>query len=230
MRMKRAPITTLLGLLLATAAASAGESTTILVQAHSSLQHRGLSRSAGHASATIGIDQSLANTWYLGANLATIDLPAGPQETRDLMTQAYLGRRFTPAESWSLTASAVRYDFPDAWDLGYTELAVDWRYRDAVSGRVTYSPDALGEPESGGSMEVTGRQPIGERWSASASLGTYLLARDVWNSYGYWRVGVSWLRAPFGIRLGVEGTIGDTQGIFGDRGDTRLVISVGYAD
>lgn len=201
---------------------------TLLLQATTSLQHRGLSRSAGHAAASLTLDQGVGEQGYLGATVATIDLP-GREEARKVLVESYLGRSVSLGDDWRLRGDIVRYDFPGALEFSYTEVALGWHYRQSISGRITYTRDALGEPEPGGSVEITGHYPISARWTLGVTGGGQFFDRDIWNDHGYWRVGFRWQRGRFAAQVAGEGTVGDVAGIQGDRGDTRLVLSVGYS-
>ncbi|MEO0421797.1 MAG: hypothetical protein AAF184_05645 [Pseudomonadota bacterium] len=202
---------------------------TLLLQATTSLQHRGLSRSAGHPAVAVSVDQPLGDAAYLGVTFATIDLPGRPGETRRTLVESYLGRSVSLGDNWTLRGDLVRYDFPNALEFSYTELALGWSFRQSISGRLTYTRDALGENEPGGAVEVSGHYPLADHWRLTATGGAQFFDRDVWNDHGFWRVGVQWLHRRVAVQLAGEGTVGDVNGIQGDRGDTRLVLSISYA-
>ncbi|MEM9384911.1 MAG: hypothetical protein AAGA68_07600 [Pseudomonadota bacterium] len=202
---------------------------TLLLQATTSLQHRGLSRSAGHPAAAISIDQPLGDAAYLGVTFATIDLPGRPDEIRRTLVESYLGRSVSVGDNWRLRGDLVRYDFPNALEFSYTEIALGWSFRQAISGRLTYTRDALGENEPGGAVELSGHYPLADRWRLTATGGAQFFDRDTWNNHGFWRLGVQWLHQRVAVQLAGEGTLGDVNGIQGDRGDARLVLSISYA-
>jgi uncharacterized protein (TIGR02001 family) len=197
---------------------------------------RGVSQSDEDPTAQAGIDYLHPAGVFAGAFAARTkfrDSPFG-SNPGDFELDAYLGYGRAGGGDWSWDVAAIRYDFPDSsgFDYSYHELAANLHFRDVLRIGATMSDDAAASGASGWTAEVELRQPLGERFQLSGSLGHYEFERSDWGDYRYWDLGVSADAGPVTFDLRYFDTSGEVAASFLDPSlpEARLVgsVSVGF--
>lgn len=167
---------------------------------------RGASQSNEDPTLQAGLDYLHPSGVFAGIFAARTDFPNSPfgSNPGSIELDAYLGYSRAATRNWSWDVTALHYDFPDAtgFDYSYDELAANLNFRDVVRFGATVSRDAAASGESGWTVEIELRRPLGERFQMSGSVGRYAFALAQWPDYFYWDLGVSAIAgaATFDIR------------------------------
>jgi uncharacterized protein (TIGR02001 family) len=191
---------------------------------------RGLSLTRGKPAAQASLDIEFPKEFYVGAFVATADPNPGPSPPVEM--DFWAGRYWRMSEDFSGDLRLSQYTYPDdprRKSYNRTELTATVGFRNQLYLAAIYSPntDALGS--SGGyaegnawAVEISGRQPLNERFSISAGLGHYGLDEIYHDSYNYWNLTLTAALKPFEIQLaylGIDENAGDhfTADSVGDR-------------
>ncbi|HTU67438.1 MAG TPA: TorF family putative porin [Steroidobacteraceae bacterium] len=175
---------------------------------------RGLSLTRGKPAAQASLDVEFPREFYVGAFTANANPNAGPSPSYEL--DAWAGRYWRVSENFSADLRLSEYAYPDdprrvSYDR--TELTGTLGFRNQLFVAAIYSPNtrAVGSSpgyQDGGAwaLEVSGRQPLGPRWSVSAGIGHFNLENVYGMSYYYWNATLTATLAPFEIQLAYLGS------------------------
>lgn len=156
---------------------------------------RGVSQSNEEPTLQAGLDYTHPTGLFAGAFVARTKFPATPfgSNQGEVEIDAYLGYKREAGPDWSWDVAVVRYEFADStgFDYSYNELTANLHFRDILRFGATVSNDAEAGGENGWTAEIELRQPLGDRFQMSGSLGHYQLERAGWDDYQYWDLGVS---------------------------------------
>lgn len=156
---------------------------------------RGVSQSNEKPTLQAGLDYAHPGGFFSGVFVARTEYPARPfgSNQGQVEIDAYLGYRRETSPDWSWDVAMVRYEFADStdFDYSYNELAANFHFRDILRFGATVSNDAEAGGEYGWTTEIELRQPLGDRFQMSGSLGHYELKQDGWVDYLYWDLGIS---------------------------------------
>ena len=222
--MQIAPITT--------AAASARElaaQVDVYATLTSDYVFRGISQTQGDPALQAGLDVTLPNGVFAGLWVSPVDFASGEQRRRrrDLELDLYVGVSGELAPDWSWTVSLVNYHYPGASvDYNYLELNGGLFFRDSLSAAISYSAEAAGSHEPGGSLATRFAQPLNPAFSLDGGVGHYWLSSDFLNDYAYWDVGLSWQEGSLALDLRYHGSSSSARRSYGAAADDRLVFSI----
>ncbi len=196
---------------------------------------RGASQSNEDPTVQAGVDYLHPSGVFAGVFVARTDYAENPfgSNPGSIEVDAYLGYSHAAGRDWSWDVAALRYDFPDStgFDYSYGELAANLHFRDVLRLGATVSDDAGASNASGWTAEVELRQPLGDRFQLSGSLGHYEFERTDWSDYLYWDIGVSATAGRFTFDVRYFDTDSDEAGFAGPeltRGRLVGSISLGF--
>ena len=196
---------------------------------------RGASQSNEDPTVQAGVDYLHPGGVFAGVFAARTEFPENSfgSNPGSIELDAYLGYSRAAGRDWSWDVAALRYDFPDStgFDYSYDELAANLHFRDVLRLGVTASDDAGASNASGWTAEFELRQPLGDRFQLSGSLGHYEFERTDWSDYLYWDVGVSATAGRFTFDLRYFDTDTEDAGFAGPeltRGRLVGSISLGF--
>lgn len=135
--------------------------------------------------------------WYLGGNLATVDLNTySLQNAANVELVPYLGWGFNWADEWRMEVQWSRYLY-DGKVFGnssadYNEFYLFGHYRDILTAQVSFAENFYGLGDYALNYELTGRYPISDSWEMSASFGYGQTAVLLGSDYPYWNAGFSY--------------------------------------
>lgn len=195
------------------------------VGATSDFVFRGLSLTRGKPAAQASIDVEFPKEFYAGAFVATADPNPGPSPPVEL--DAWAGRYWRLSDAVSVDARVSQYTYPgDPRRVSYdrTELTGTLGWRNQLFFAAIYSPNTRAVSSAPGygtgdawALELSGRQPLGERWAVSAGIGHYDLERVYGMSYEYWNATVSATFSHFELQLAYLGVDGEAERHFYSR-------------
>lgn len=183
---------------------------------------RGLSLTRGKPAAQASIDAEFAGEYYLGAFLATCDPNPGPSPSVE--ADLWAGRYWRVSADFSADLRLSQYTYPDdprrvSYDR--TELTATLGFRNQLFLAAVYSPNTRAVASSPGydegnawAVEVSARQPLGQRFALSAGLGHYALDDIYGDGYNYWNVTLSATLSPFELQLAYLGTSDNAEAHF----------------
>ena len=196
---------------------------------------RGASQSNEDPTVQAGVDYLHPSGVFAGVFAARTEFPENSfgSNPGSIEVDAYLGYSHAAGRDWSWDVAALRYDFPDStgFDYSYDELAANLHFRDVLRLGATVSDDAGASNASGWTAEVELRQPLGDRFQLSGSLGHYEFERTDWSDYLYWDIGVSATAGRFTFDVRYFDTDSDEAGFAGPeltRGRLVGSISLGF--
>jgi uncharacterized protein (TIGR02001 family) len=197
---------------------------------------RGVSQSREDPTVQAGLDYQHPAGVFAGAFAARTEFPDSPfgSNPGEAELDAYLGFGRASGGDWAWDLAAIHYEFPDSkgFDYSYQELAANLNYRDLLRLGATVSDDAAASRASGWTVEIELRQPLGDRFQLSGSLGHYEFERSDWGDYRYWDFGVSTTAGKLTFDLRYFDTGGEVASSFLDPSlaGARLVgsVSVGF--
>jgi uncharacterized protein (TIGR02001 family) len=177
--------------------------------------------------AQASLDVEFPKEFYVGAFVATADPNPGPSPTYEL--DAWAGRYWSLSRSFSADVRLSEYTYPDdprRKSYNRTEITGTLGWNNQLFVAAIYSPDTKAVGSSPGyregnawALELSGREPISERWALSAGLGRYDLGEVYGISYYYWNATVTATLAPFELQLAYLGISGEADRHFA-RGST----------
>lgn len=216
---------------IATAAASARElaaQVDVYATLTSDYVFRGISQTWGNPALQGGIDIALPNGVFAGLWISRVDIASGAQRRRrDLELDLYVGVSGELRPDWSWTASLVNYHYPNTGvDYDYLELNGGLYFRDSLSAAISYSAEAAGSHEPGGSLATRFAQPLNPAFSIDGGVGHYWLSSDFLKDYVYWDAGLSWQEGSLALDLRYHGSGGSARRNYGAAADDRLVFSI----
>lgn len=225
----RAPLTAVLLLAAAPAAAQTGASLSLSSQSVS----RGQSVSHGYPVAELAVSHDDASGAYLGGSITGMISDGGSPDL--LGWRVYLGyaRRVGGGVSIDAGIADTRYTRASGYarGAGYTEVYAGLSTR-FLSARLSVSPGYLGRKRTTLYGEVDGVLPVASRWQLSAHAG---MLGDLSGPYahpGYhpqfdWRIGIANRRGPFRLELALAGA---GHGSYGYRATVRprLIAGASY--
>jgi uncharacterized protein (TIGR02001 family) len=214
--------------LAATAAqADSGKVITGTLGGTSDFVFRGLSLTRGKPAAQASLDVEFPKEFYVGAFVATADPNPGPSPPVEL--DAWAGRYWRVTQNLSADVRLSEYTYPDdprRKSYNRTEITGTLGWRNQLFVAAIYSPDTKAVASSPGyregnawSLEMSGRQPLNDRWALSAGVGRYDLGEVYGMTYYYWNATVTATLAPFELQLAYLGSSGEADGHFA-RGST----------
>ena len=196
---------------------------------------RGASQSNEDPTVQAGVDYLHPSGVFAGVFVARTEYPGNSfgSNPGSIEVDAYLGYSRAAGRDWSWDVAALRYDFPDStgFDYSYDELAANLHFRDVLRLGATVSDDAGASNASGWTAEVELRQPLGDHFQLSGSLGHYEFERTDWSDYLYWDIGVSATAGRFTFDVRYFDTDSDEAGFAGPeltRGRLVGSISLGF--
>ena len=208
-------IRTLFLLTMASAAAHADAVNVVTgsLGATSDFVFRGLSLTRGKPAAQASLDVEFPKEFYVGAFVATADPNPGPSPPVEL--DAWAGRYWRVSETLSADVRISEYSYPDdprRVSYNRTEITGTLGWRNQLFVAAIYSPNTKAVGSSPGyregsawALELSGRQPLNDRWALSAGVGHYDLERVYGMSYNYWNATVTATLAPFELQLAYLG-------------------------
>jgi uncharacterized protein (TIGR02001 family) len=174
---------------------------------------RGLSLTRGKPAAQGSLDVEFPEEFYVGAFAATCDPNPGPSPGVEV--DFWAGRYWRLSEDFSGDLRLSQYTYPDdprRKDYNRTELTSTLGFRNRLFVAASYSPEVEAVASSPGyekgdawAFELSGRQPLNERFAISAGFGHYALHDVYHDSYNYWNVTVTATLAPFELQLAYLG-------------------------
>jgi len=151
-----------------------------------------------------------------------IDLPTGTVS----FGHFWAGRYWRMSENFSGDLRLSQYTYPDdprRKSYNRTELTATVGFRNQLYLAAIYSPNTEAVGSSGGyaegnawAVEVSGRQPLGERFSLSAGVGHYGLNEIYHDSYNYWNLTLTATLKPFELQLAYLGISENAEDHFSD--------------
>jgi uncharacterized protein (TIGR02001 family) len=181
---------------------------------------RGLSLTRGKPAAQASLDIEFPKEFYLGAFVATADPNPGPGPPVEM--DFWAGRYWRLSEKVSGDLRVSQYTYPDdprRVSYNRTELSATVGFRNQLYFAAIYSPNTKAVGSSAGydegnawAVEVSGRQPLSERFAISAGFGHYGLDEIYDDSFNYWNATLTATLAPFEVQLaylGVDSSAGD---------------------
>ncbi|HEU4592624.1 MAG TPA: TorF family putative porin [Steroidobacteraceae bacterium] len=191
---------------------------------------RGLSLTRGKPAAQASIDVEFPQEFYVGAFAATCDPNRGPSPPFEI--DFWAGRYWRVSEDFSADLRLSQYTYPDdprRVSYNRTEITGTLGFRNRLYLATIYSPNTKAVASSPGyeegdawALELSGRQPLNERFALSAGFGHYALNDIYHDSYNYWNVTLSATLKPFELQLAYLGVDDDAarhfaQDAVGDR-------------
>jgi uncharacterized protein (TIGR02001 family) len=188
----------------------------------------GLAQTDG-ASLQLGIDYQHHTGFFAYARAMNVEYPQDYSgQTRDVEGSVYVGyheRRNT----WSWTASAGRYFYPDTGGLyDYDELSFSVGLRDRVFYSASYNSDYGARTRSALNQEVSLAFPLRGDIEIGGALGYFDVAEGG-PQITHWNVGVSKLLGRMALDLRYYDGNYDWQNYLGDPGAEHFVLSMSYA-
>jgi uncharacterized protein (TIGR02001 family) len=184
--------------------------------------YRGLSLTRGKPTGQASLDLEFANRFYVGGFVAGADPNPGPSP--GLEVDAWLGRYWRFASDYSFDVRLSQYTYPDdprRVNYNRSEITGTLGFDNRLFVAAIYSPNtrALGSSPGYGdgdvwALELSARQPLGERFSLSAGVGHYSLENVYHHSYNYFNVTLTGTFEPFELQLAWLGQEGMTPGVF----------------
>jgi uncharacterized protein (TIGR02001 family) len=180
---------------------------------------RGLSLTRGKPAVQASIDFEFPREFYFGAFAATADPNVGPSPPLEM--DFWAGRYWRLSENFSGDLRLSQYTYPDdprrvTYDR--TELTATLGIRDRLFVAAIYSPNTYAIGSSAGyargtswALEVSGRQPLNERFAVSAGFGHYGLDDIYQDSFNYWNATLTATLDPFEVQLAYVGTSHDAE-------------------
>ena len=185
---------------------------------------RGLSLTRGKPAAQASLDVEFPKEFYVGAFVATADPNPGPSPPVEM--DFWAGRYWRMSENFSGDLRLSQYTYPDdprRKSYNRTELTATVGFRNQLYLAAIYSPNTEAVGSSGGyaegnawAVEVSGRQPLGERFSLSAGVGHYGLNEIYHDSYNYWNLTLTATLKPFELQLAYLGISENAEDHFSD--------------
>jgi len=196
---------------------------------------RGVSQSNEDPTLQGGLDFAHAGGFFAGLFAAGIDYPETPfrPDPGNFELDAYLGFARPAGRDFAWDVALIHYQFLEsaAQNDAYQELGFNLHYRDVARLGLTASDDARTGGSSGWTVELELRQPIGQDFQVSGTLGRYTFARSDWRDYLYWDAGVSSVVGPVTLDLRYYDTSDEAETLAGPRltrGRVVASLSVGF--
>ncbi len=172
----------------------------LVVQATSDWIYDGTTETRGEPSIGINGEWRLQPAIFLGFEAHEARVAAKRQRERSVA--AYMGIDHTLGKDWYTALSLQHREFPGsgiAW--GFTELALQFAYRDNWSFMLDYSPDYYSLDTEAFGAELSYTDTISSRsyWSVQTGAQEFLDAQFI--DYHYARVGIGLSIAAFNIDL-----------------------------
>jgi len=185
---------------------------------------RGLSLTRGKPAAQASLDVEFPKEFYVGAFVATADPNPGPSPAVEL--DVWAGRYWNLSSDLSADLRLSQYTYPDdprRVSYNRTELTGTLGYRNKLFVAAIYSPNTKAVASSPGydegdvwALELSGRQPINEKFAVSAGVGHYGLDEIYGDSYNYWNVTLTATLNPFELQLAYLGVDDAAEDHFSD--------------
>jgi uncharacterized protein (TIGR02001 family) len=221
----------------ALAQGSGTRSISATVGATSDFVFRGLSYTRGKPAGLASFDIEFPSQTYFGGFVSSADPNPGPSPAVEM--DFWLGHHWGLGTSFSADLRLTHYMYPDdprVADYDRDELTATLGIKDSVFLAATYSPntDAVGSVAgfSDGevwAVELSGRWPLGGRYSLGAGVGYYGLDDVYDEGYTYWNVTLSGDFGPLQLQLAALGADSDAEHIFGTRSaGERLALTALY--
>lgn len=174
---------------------------------------RGMSLTRGKPAAQASLDIEFPKEVYVGAFVATADPNPGPSPSVEL--DVWAGRYWNVSENLSADVRLSQYTYPnDPRRVSYnrSEITGTLGYRNQLFVAAIYSPNTSAVGSSAGyqqgnawAIELSGRQPLNERFSVSAGVGRYGLDDVYGDSFIYWNATLTATLRPFELQLAYLG-------------------------
>jgi uncharacterized protein (TIGR02001 family) len=217
-------------------AAQAGESRAITgsIGLTSDFVYRGLSLTRGKPTAQASLDVEFANQFYVGGFVAGTDPNPGPSPAVEM--DIWLGRYWRLTRDLSFDVRVTQYTYPDdprRVNYNRSEITGTMGLRNRFFVAAIYSPNtqALGsspghEDGDAWAVELSARQPLGDRFSLSAGIGHYSLEDVFHDSYEYFNLTLTGTFDPFELQVAWLGMDGMEPDVFTrDSTGSRLAVT-----
>ena len=185
---------------------------------------RGLSLTRGKPAAQASFDVEFPKEFYVGAFVATADPNPGPSPPVEF--DVWAGRYWSLSPNFSADVRLSQYTYPDdprRVNYNRTEITGTIGYRNKLFAAAIYSPNTKAVASSPGyeegdawALELSGRQPLNEKFAVSAGVGHYGLDDIYGDSYNYWNVTLTATFEPFELQLAYLGVDGGAEDHFSD--------------
>jgi uncharacterized protein (TIGR02001 family) len=185
---------------------------------------RGLSLTRGKAAAQASVDVEFPKEFYVGAFVATADPNPGPSPPVEF--DVWAGRYWSLSQNFSADVRLSQYTYPDdprRVNYNRTEITGTVGYRNKLFAAAIYSPNTKAVASSPGyeegdawALELSGRQPVNEKFAISAGVGHYGLDDIYGDSYHYWNVTLTATFQPIELQLAYLGVDGAAEDHFSD--------------
>jgi uncharacterized protein (TIGR02001 family) len=174
---------------------------------------RGLSLTRGKPALQASLDVEFPREFYVGAFAATADPNVGPGPPLEM--DFWAGRYWQVSDNFSGDLRVSQYTYPDdprrvTYDR--TELTATLGFRNRLFAAAIYSPNTHAIGSSAGyaegavwALELSGRQPLNERFSVSAGIGHYALDDIYHDGINYWNATLTATLHPFEVQLAYLG-------------------------
>ncbi len=196
---------------------------------------RGVSQTQEEATLQLGWEYEWDIGFYIGLWGSGVDFTAedvafedDPDESVEI--DYIVGYRHSFSDNLAGDLQLVRYDYPglaDGFDFAYNELIGKLTLNDQYTFTLGYSNDLLNSGENGYYLGAAGAWEMPWEMSLNASLG-YTFQDDLpgLDSYADWSLGLSRSFNMFDLALTYIDTDSNGHDLYGDLGDSRVVLSV----
>jgi len=174
---------------------------------------RGLSLTRGKPAAQGSIDVEFPKEFYVGGFVATCD--PNPGESPAVELDVWAGRYWKVGRNLSADVRLSQYTYPDdprRVSYNRTEITGTLGWRNQLFAAAIYSPNTKAVASSPGydegntwALELSGRQPLGQRFAVSAGFGHYGLEEIYDEGYNYWNVTLTATFEPIELQLAYLG-------------------------
>jgi uncharacterized protein (TIGR02001 family) len=158
--------------------------------------YRGYSKSRNNPAVTGNLEYSRDPGFYTGLWVSSVSFDDTEYPDRaSVEINPYLGWSFRIAADWRTDISASGYVYDGkiyGMNSNYAELAGALHFRDVLSARIAYAPDAYGRDAGTIAYELTARYFPADNWQISAGLGFYQASELVQRDSFYWNAGLTW--------------------------------------
>jgi len=171
---------------------------------------RGISKSAGQPALQLDAHVASNSGWVVGTFASNTQFQSTDSRIAELDLYAGYSRPIT--EDWRVRTLIGGYWYPGSSggsDYDYVGFSVDLDYRDWLTARVTYQPNAPRVVLPNGLAkvaatfaEVSVQQPLASRLYANAGVGYAHYDGDYPLDYGYFSAGVDYERSPLSLSVG----------------------------
>ena len=158
--------------------------------------YRGYSKNRGNPVVQADLHYQGETGWFLGTGLSQVsfDDHANP-DYAELEVKPYFGWNIPLITDWRADLSVSGYVYNDkvfSKDVDYAEFSAALHYRDWLSGRVFFAPDAYQKHVSIPTYELNLRHDLLDTLQFSAGAGYSEAKALLRQDYFYWNAGFSW--------------------------------------